>query len=292
MNILYFEKIEDLRLETGLLRMPKEPDFHIFKFSDLINAKNFMPPYRRGFYQLTLIQNFGESTMTINNHNFSNHKDILYFVGPEHVLSWYRDKTVTGYLIYFKSSFLELSNAALEEKLTYFNPYRKNLIELENNDLHVFRNYFEHIFKEQNECKAKYRRQILNAQLFTILYKCQQIYEDNIEIKENNEKSIVTLFKKYVDNNYIQIKTINEYADLMNLSSNYLSQIIKNETGKNAKRIIDERVILESKNMLIHTNMTSAQIAYHLGFSEPTHFSRFFKKIEGITPKQFKEKSI
>ncbi len=291
MNIKYFENLEDLRLETGLPRIPVEKDFHIFRFSDLKDAKNYMPPYRRGFYQITLIQDFGQSTMSINTHNFQNFKDAIYFVGPEHVLSWVRDKSVKGFLIYFKSDFLDYSTALLNQTFTVFNPYSRNLIEPKAKEIQQFRAYFENLIQEQLENKTKYRRAILKHQLSVLLYRCQEIYDRYIETNnDSQESSISQTYKIYVNNHYIDVKSINEYATMMNISANYLSQVIKEQTGKTAKRILDERILLEAKNMLLHTEMTSAQIAYDLGFDEPTHFGRLFKKYEQVSPLQFKKK--
>jgi len=123
MKIKHFENLEDLRIETGLPRIPVEEDFHIFRFRDLKEAKNYMPPYRRGFHQITLIQDFGDSTMSISTRNYKDLRDAIYFVCPEQVLSWVRDQSVKGFLIYFKSDFLEYSNEQLNQIFTFFNLY-------------------------------------------------------------------------------------------------------------------------------------------------------------------------
>lgn len=290
MNIKYFENLEDLRIETGLPRIPVEKDFHAFRFIDLKDAKNYMPPYRRGFYQITLIQDFGSSTMSINDHNFKAVQDIIYFVDPRQVFSWVRDKSVKGFLVYFKSSFLDYSDEQLNQKFTFFNLYSKNLIEPKVADIEQFRAYFKNLIEEQLENKTQYRRAILKHQLSILLYRCQEIYDRYIETNEDTqENSISSIYKRHIDNLYIDVKSINEYATLMNISANYLSQTIKEQTGKTAKRILHERILLEAKNMLLYTDMTSAQIAYDLGFEEPTHFGRLFKKYEKISPLQFKK---
>lgn len=290
MNIRYFENLEDLQQETRSPGIPKEPGFHIFRFADLKQAKNVMPPYRRGFYQLTLIQNFGESKMNINQHHFNNITDALYFVGPEHVLSWYRAHTVIGFIIYFKNDFLGESTIQLNETFTFFNLYRRNLIELQDTNLHQFRGYFETLLKDQNENNSPYRREILKSQLRTLLYRCQEMYDLHVaKDKQEDQYQLTTLFKRYVENHYLEVKSVNEYAALMHLTPNYLSQTIKEQTGKTAKNIIDRRILLEAKNMLLHTEMTAAEIAYALGFDEPTHFGRFFKKNEGSSPSKFRK---
>jgi len=57
-----------------------------------------------------------------------------------------------------------------------------------------------------------------------------------------------------------------------------------------AKEVIDQRVVLEAKRLLVHSNATSAQIGYQLGFPEPSNFVKFFRRMTGTTPLVYKKK--
>jgi YesN/AraC family two-component response regulator len=77
-------------------------------------------------------------------------------------------------------------------------------------------------------------------------------------------------------------------ADKLNLSANYLSDLLKKETGKNAQEHIHYYLIEEAKNLLLSTHVTVSEIAYDLGFEYPQYFSKMFKKKTGMTPAEFR----
>jgi AraC-like DNA-binding protein len=83
------------------------------------------------------------------------------------------------------------------------------------------------------------------------------------------------------------LPTVNLMASRLNLSPKYLSDLLKQETGKTALELIHLYVITEAKNMLVAGEQSISGIAYKLGFENPPYFSRLFKKEVGMTPKEF-----
>lgn len=80
-----------------------------------------------------------------------------------------------------------------------------------------------------------------------------------------------------------------EYADMLHISSNHLNKVIKKETGKTAHELIEEMLLLEAKALILHTDLSVAEIGYHLNFADPSHFNKFFKKLSGVTPLQYRK---
>jgi AraC-like DNA-binding protein len=78
-------------------------------------------------------------------------------------------------------------------------------------------------------------------------------------------------------------------ASQLALSPKYLSDLLKQETGKTALELIHLHVISEAKNMLVSGEQNVSEIAYQLGFENPPYFSRLFKKEVGLSPKEFKK---
>jgi AraC-like DNA-binding protein len=77
---------------------------------------------------------------------------------------------------------------------------------------------------------------------------------------------------------------------LLSITPNHLNDIIKQVTGKTARSFIVERILLEAKNLLTHTQIDIADISHNLQFDEPTNFSKLFKKYVGLTPLQFRNR--
>ena len=88
------------------------------------------------------------------------------------------------------------------------------------------------------------------------------------------------------------LPSVNHMASQLNLSPKYLSDVLKQETGKTALELIHLFVISEAKNLLVAGDKSISEIAYHLGFENPSYFSRLFKKEIGFSPKDFKNQSM
>lgn len=85
------------------------------------------------------------------------------------------------------------------------------------------------------------------------------------------------------------LPTVNHLASQLNLSPKYLSDLLKHETGKTALELIHLYVIAEAKNLIVEGELSISEIAFRLGFENPSYFSRLFKKEVGISPKEFKD---
>ena len=75
----------------------------------------------------------------------------------------------------------------------------------------------------------------------------------------------------------------------MHLHPNYLSNLLKVQTGKSAAQLIRERMILEAKSLLTTTSMTISEIAYYLHFKDTSNFAKFFKSHSEKSPSQFRD---
>ena len=82
------------------------------------------------------------------------------------------------------------------------------------------------------------------------------------------------------------------FAQKVNFSNNYLSDVLKKETGKSTKDHIDDFVIELAKTQLVNTKATINEIAYDLGFNYPHYFSRLFKKKTGETPNNYRSQFL
>ena len=96
-------------------------------------------------------------------------------------------------------------------------------------------------------------------------------------------------FLMLLESNFHTVTNIDFYAGKLGISSKRLNQILKEKLNKTGTQIIHERIILEAKRKIIHSETTIKEIAYELGFSDRPYFSRFFKKQTGQTPEEFQK---
>jgi AraC family transcriptional regulator, transcriptional activator of pobA len=92
-----------------------------------------------------------------------------------------------------------------------------------------------------------------------------------------------------VEQHYREHLTVETLAHRLDLSSVHLNTLCRRLAGQSALQIIHQRLLLEARRSLIYTNMTIAQVSDSLGFSDPTYFSRFFRRLSGQSPNAFRQ---
>lgn len=95
-------------------------------------------------------------------------------------------------------------------------------------------------------------------------------------------------FKSFLENHFKENKSVSFYAKCLAISEKRLGQATGKIMGKPPKEIINQRVLLEAKRMLAHSQSSIKEIGYNLGFDEPTNFIKYFKKQTTVTPLEFK----
>jgi len=100
---------------------------------------------------------------------------------------------------------------------------------------------------------------------------------------------ITEQFKNALSQHIYQKQNVTDYAQILNISPNYLNKCVKNSTNRTAQDLLNEMLTLEAKTLLKFSNLQISEIAVKLFDQTPSNFSRFFKSQTGITPKQYLE---
>lgn len=174
--------------------------------------------------------------------------------------------------------------------ILFYNPNQLPYFQISNEELEKFELLWE-MFEIEMQSKDELQLEMLQMMLKRFIILCTRIYklENNYLKLEQKDVDIVREFNYLVEQHFKTKHNISDYANLLNKSPKTLSNIFSQLAGKSPLRIIHERKILEAKRMLRYTDKTIKEITYELGFEDIQTFSRFFKKLENISPSEFKK---
>ena len=184
----------------------------------------------------------------------------------------------------------------LEKEICNFSffDYRVNeALHMSEEERDVITSLMRHIQAELENGNDALQKNILVGYIDAMLNYCQRFYNRQFSMRQLENSDILmrlnALLTEYFDAG-LQIDKglpgVQYFADKLNMSPNYFSDVIRRHTGDNASRIIREHVVRLAKNAL-KASGNIAQVAYSLGFEYPQHFTRMFKKQTGMTPTQY-----
>ena len=139
-----------------------------------------------------------------------------------------------------------------------------------------------------------YSQNIIRSYINIVLFELTGIYERSIPLnaKHNTVDVKIRDFEILVERNFRKFHLVADYASILHITPNYLNAICTRGKGKPAGEVIRDRIILEAKRLLTHSDKTITQIAYDLGFEDNSYFGRFFRKYCNETPAGFRESQI
>ena len=255
------EKISVSQLKNIGLEMSVLDDDIILSNNIEIKNKIFDTPCRLDGFVLLFCTN-GEAEIQINFQEYKIHPGILVMNIPENVIYISNVNNLKVYPIVISSDFLKKMNIKMKDLMK----------------LYVFAKKIPLVSLEYSE--------IMTLEKYYFLLEDIILISDSQSKKRNEE--IFEAFIELLTRNEATERNLAYYADKIGITSNYLSKIVKEYTGRTAIEWIDEYVIFEAKTMIKHTQYTIQEIAYKLKFPSQSFFGKYFKRLTGMSPKQYK----
>ncbi len=129
------------------------------------------------------------------------------------------------------------------------------------------------------------------ANAFIGLVQAQYVAESARKNSRSRYAAVYKQFNVLLENNFTILRTASDYAAQLNISPNYLNECLKNATGQTPSELIQQRIVLEAKRLLHHSDLSVKEIALQLGFDDHSYFSRVFKKITTEAPLSYRAKN-
>ncbi|MDO3643856.1 AraC family transcriptional regulator [Mucilaginibacter sp. L3T2-6] len=287
-GIPYYTEINDFLASIPWPARTDDPDFYCLRLEQLDqDVQVYRPPFKRSFYFFALLINSGNIEVSYGDHTINNPDSYLVFHSPNLVYSFSHNNALKGYVVYFKPGCFSFFKPDFHQQFPLFDRLHTNLFKFDRSTFEQLTPHFEAVFTAY-ERSARAQHIEARLKLLGLLYHLHDFDLQRNISPVNPQQSLLRRFIQLIDNHYIDKRTVQEYADMLSVSANYLSQCVKQVSGKNALTFITGRLANEARALIQYTDLEIAQIAYQLNFSDPANFGKFFKKQIGLSPSEFR----
>ncbi|PAC31169.1 AraC family transcriptional regulator [Flectobacillus sp. BAB-3569] len=293
----HYKTITELHERSGY-PSPEHPMISLLTCQELSTCSWGESKFTADFYMIAL-KKIKSGTFLYGKTKYDHDNGSMSFVKPRQVLEINNvELSEKAFVIYVHEDYL-LGHPMHDEikKYGYFDYEINEALHLSPNEELIMWELYEKIGVEYRNNQDEFSKDIILAHLDSILKYAQRFYKRQFINRTQLSGGTVSRFQKilrtYFESGKIQqfgLPSVHAIASELHTSARYLSDLLKQETGKTALEHIHIFLIDEAKNLLLGTDNTIAETAYQLGFENPPYFSRLFKKEVGLTPVEFRLK--
>jgi len=277
---------------------PINPMLSIFAYNELTSNVLGSARFTGNFYMICLLKVMS-GYVAYGKTRYDHYCGSMMFMKPRQIIEFKNVQFAEkSFIILVHEDYL--SGHGLHEqirKYAYFDYEINEAVSLSLLEEKVIWDSFSKISAEYDGDQDELSTEIILSHLSSILQYSDRFYRRQfVDRSVNNSLSTTRKFhqalKDYFKTGQQQIQglpSVNHLAGDLFISTRYLSEVLKQETGKNALEHIHIYLIAEAKNQLLGSDNNVSGIAYQLGFDSPSYFTRLFKKVAGVTPMQYKE---
>lgn len=250
-------------------------------------------------FKISLKKNFS-GDINYGNNKYYTENGLMLFSEPGQVVSWDSLTFWDGYAFVFHPDLIKQNPIAAKiNQYKYFSYEINDALFMTAEEEETITWLFTKIHMELLENKAKANINLILSLINVVLSYADVFYERQFKDKATKTVSVASKVKSLLQNHYsdfskpvISIPTVSTIAADLNLSSNYLTDLMRAETGKSTSHYIQQFIIEQAEILMHQTDLNISDVAYRLGFSNVPYFSRFFKKIKGISPTELRNQRI
>ncbi|MFI5186530.1 MAG: AraC family transcriptional regulator [Chitinophagales bacterium] len=269
-------------------------EFEIVDLNQLykINKDILTHPHRTAFYHVLWFQK-GNPIHLVDFRPFSPKSNTILFLNKDVVHRFDPRGNFDGKAILFTENFFCQTDADMQFLHTsiLFNDlfiFSSIQIPEQNQHLvHLFNIMTDEVNHLTETCHADILKSLLHS--FLLFAERERLKQNFAEIKKGADFDYVMAFKQILEKSFRKQKHVSCYAQQLNITEKRLSQATSKVLGSSPKEMISERILLEAKRLLVHTNESVKEIGYTLGFEDPTYFIKYFRKHTHKTPLEFRK---
>ena len=262
------------------------------KLVDLAKLEAYIPqynrPHRLDIYTLVFVKKV-LGFVSIDTNKYTINAPTILIIPPGKIRSFNWQNKPVGISLFFNPELMLLGSQESFKNLLMLQYGQVFVKKLKKQEEVMFQKTISLIgdqFGANPIHKSKVIHHLINSLLIQL-----EVFKKDINIQPSGRgEEILYKYEQLINERFLKMKKPNEYARELGVSTNHLNKLVNTIYGKTSSQLISERIILEAKRLLTHTNHTVSHIADVLSFEYLSYFIRFFKKNVGFTPEEYRRK--
>jgi AraC-like DNA-binding protein len=260
-----------------------------------VSKEHVFLPHRTDFYHIFLFENCSP-THIVDFIPINIQPESLLFIDKDRVHQFDETAHYEGTLLIFTDNFFCTTDSSVKflRNIILFNDLLDNPNIKIDSLLEKFQTLFRLMEEELQTPTDAAKHDIVKNLLhnFLLLADREKRKQGISEMKKGTDLDYTLLFRDLVEQHFTQIKSVSVYAAKLHVSEKRLNQAITKILGKTPKALIDERILLEAKRLLIYAHNSIKEIGFTLGFEDPAYFIKYFRKHTSKTPVEFRQQYL
>lgn len=296
-QVIHLKSISDInKFVQGVVKHPLVAIIDFAKFDEYMQEGTKITC---DFYSV-MFKNYCLNQMKYGRQTYDFQEGNLLCIAPRQVVTMdteieKRDDKM-GWGLFFHPDLIKGTSLGAKMKDYHFFSYETaEALHLSEKEKQVLFECIQKIDQELQENIDSYSQTLIVSNIELLLNYCARYYGRQFITRKNANTDVVAKTEQLLQNYFRSdalkqtgLPTVKYLAEKVHLSPNYLSDLLKKETGMNAQDHIHFQLIEEAKIVLLHSNATVSEVAFSLGFEYPQYFSKLFKQKTGITPMEYR----
>ncbi|MGL6128813.1 helix-turn-helix domain-containing protein [Chryseobacterium artocarpi] len=281
------------------LKKPFNPLISVFSFDDVkLEPETILSSVITDFYVVALKKDCAGGKCKYGQQYYDFDEGIMYFIAPHQVLQ-FEDillNSVKGFVLVVHPDFLQsYPLASIVKDYGFFSYAANEALHLSEKEEKSVMDIIDNIEQEIEANMDSFTQDLLVSNLDLLLKYSDRFYNRQFLTRKKVNNDLLSRLESLLDDYFKSdqlivngIPTVHFIAEQLNLSANYLSDMLRVQTGQTTQQHVQNRLIEKAKELLSTTKMSVSEIAYHLGFEHPQSFHRLFKNRTSVSPLEFR----
>lgn len=293
-------RYKEINQNVPLLRswgLDKNKRVHIEQIEILVDGNiTLLTPHKLDFYALRFVQE-GSGKVFVDHIPYEIKERWVMLASPEQI-SWVdipEGESIKYTLVAFTPALIDLMGFAENVNANLLGQASHINIELDEENYTIVSQYFSLMLKEFEQPNPDEKTDQIIASLLRslILYLIRISDIQNNPPKNKRRQNYYNIYRQFLESlsqHYQQKHYVADYVDELFINEKQLNRACKAVANKTASQVIQEHLMFEAKRLLFYSTNTIKEIGFHIGFRDSAHFIKLFKKLNGITPGEFRDK--